>query len=144
MIFMPPFEEEGHTALHLSVGRYVGRSVGRPDDVRSISWEPFFRFLWYFICGLVMKRGRPLLILRSIGQRSRSFKLEIGKFCPLNISRTFVRLLWYLCPTSKKGGHIALLLSVCRLVHHLFPFIFFAMDAHIEMKFGILICRKNI
>ena len=24
---MPPFEEEGHIALHLSVGRYVGWSV---------------------------------------------------------------------------------------------------------------------
>jgi hypothetical protein len=24
-VFMPPFEEEGHIALHLSVGRYVGR-----------------------------------------------------------------------------------------------------------------------
>ena len=32
-----------------------------------------------------MRRGRPLLILRSIGQRSRSFKLEIGIFCPLKI-----------------------------------------------------------
>ena len=31
-----------------------------------------------------MRRGRPLLILRSIGQRSRSFELEIGIFCPLN------------------------------------------------------------
>jgi hypothetical protein len=28
-IFMPPFEEEGHIALHLSVGRSVGRYVGR-------------------------------------------------------------------------------------------------------------------
>jgi hypothetical protein len=28
-----PFEEEGQIALHLLVGRYVGR----PDDVRSIS-----------------------------------------------------------------------------------------------------------
>ena len=26
-IIMPPFEEEGHIALHLSVGRCVGRSV---------------------------------------------------------------------------------------------------------------------
>ena len=28
------------------------------------------------------------MILRSIGQRSRSFKLEIGIFYPLNILRT--------------------------------------------------------
>jgi hypothetical protein len=42
----------------------------------------------------------------------------------------------FLCPPpSKKGGHIALLLSVGRLVHQQFPFIFFALDAHIEMKF---------
>ena len=68
--------------------RSVGMSVGRPDDVRLISWEPFVRLLWYFICGLVMRRGRPLLILRSIGQRSRSFTLEIGIFCLLNIVRT--------------------------------------------------------
>ena len=33
----------------------------------------------------MMRRGRPLLIMRSIGQRSRSFKLEIEIFCPLKI-----------------------------------------------------------
>jgi hypothetical protein len=33
-IFMPPFKEEGHLALHLSVGWSVCRSVGRPDNVR--------------------------------------------------------------------------------------------------------------
>jgi hypothetical protein len=58
----------------------------------------------------------------------------------------------FLCPPSKKGGHIALLLSVglsvgrsvSRSVHQQFPFIFFALVAHIEMKFGIHIYRKNI
>ena len=28
-IFMPPSKKEGHIALHMSVGRYVGRSVCR-------------------------------------------------------------------------------------------------------------------
>ena len=32
LIFMPPFEEEGHIALHLSVGRSVCRSVCRSVD----------------------------------------------------------------------------------------------------------------
>ena len=36
-----------------------------------------------------MRIGRPLLILRSIGQSSRSFKLEIGIFCPLKIVMIF-------------------------------------------------------
>ena len=35
-------------------------------------------------------------------------------------------------------------LSVGRSVHQQFPFIFFALLAHIEMKFGIQIYRKNI
>jgi hypothetical protein len=47
-------------------------------------------------------------------------------------------------PPWKKGGHIALLLSVGRLVHQQFPFIFFALDAHTEMKFGIQIHHENI
>jgi hypothetical protein len=88
----PPFRRRGaycFAPVGRSVGRSVCRSVGRPDDVRSISWELFVRLLWYFICGLVMRRGRSLFILRSIGQRSRSFKLEIGIFCPLIILRTF-------------------------------------------------------
>jgi hypothetical protein len=72
-----------------SVGMSVGWSVGKPDDIRSIAWEPFIRLLWYFICGLVMSRGSPLLILRSIGQRSRLFELEIVIFCPLSILKTF-------------------------------------------------------
>jgi hypothetical protein len=42
-------------------------------------------------------------------------------------------------PPFKEGGHIALLLSV----HQQFPFIFFALVAHIEMKFGIQIYRKK-
>jgi hypothetical protein len=55
----------------------------------------------------------------------------------------------FLCPPSKKGGHIALLLSVGRYVGdglsvQQFPFIFFALVAHIEMKFGIQIYCKNI
>jgi hypothetical protein len=43
--------------------------------------------------------------------------------------------------SSKKGGHIALLLSVSLSVSQftLFPFIFFALVAHTEMKFGIQI-----
>ena len=45
-------------------------------------------------------------------------------------------------PPSKKGGHIALLLSVGRSVgrsvHQQFPFIFFALVAHTEMKFGMV------
>ena len=32
------------------------------------------------------------MILRSIGQRSRSFQLEIGIFCLLNILRTFSQI----------------------------------------------------
>jgi hypothetical protein len=32
-LFMPPFEDEGHIDLH----RLVGMSVGRPDNVHSIS-----------------------------------------------------------------------------------------------------------
>jgi hypothetical protein len=50
----------------------VDMSVGRPDDVRSVSWEPFIRLL-YFVRGLMISRGRLLLILRSISQRSRLF-----------------------------------------------------------------------
>ena len=85
-LLCPPSKKRG---ILLCTGRSVSMSVGRPDDVHTISWEPFVRLLWYFICWLVMRRGRPLLILRSIGQRSRSFKLEIGIFCLLNILRTF-------------------------------------------------------
>jgi hypothetical protein len=51
-------------------------------------------------------------------------------------------------PLSRKGGHIALLLSVGRyigrLVHQQFPFIFFALVAYIALTFGIQIHRKNI
>jgi hypothetical protein len=65
--FYAPLWRKGAYCLHLS----VGMSVGRPDNVRSISWESFIRLLWYFICGLVIRRGRPLLILKSVGQRSR-------------------------------------------------------------------------
>ena len=49
-----------------------------------------------------------------------------------------------LCPPSKKGGHIALLLSVSRSVHQQFPLIFFAKDKHIEMKFCIQVYLDNI
>jgi hypothetical protein len=38
----------------------------------------------------------------------------------------------------------ALLLFVGRSIHQQFPFIFFALIAHIEMKFGIQIYCKNI
>jgi hypothetical protein len=47
-------------------------------------------------------------------------------------------------PPFEEGGHISLLLAVGRSVHQQFPFIFFALDAHIEMKFGIWIYRKHI
>jgi hypothetical protein len=50
----------------------------------------------------------------------------------------------FLCPPSKKGGHIALLLSVGFSVQQQFPFFFFALVAHIEMKFGIQIYHKNM
>jgi hypothetical protein len=50
------------------------------------------------------------------------------------------------CPLSKKGGHIALLLSVCLSVGRSsvylstkFPFISFALVVHTQMKFGIQI-----
>jgi hypothetical protein len=55
-----------------------------------------------------------------------------------------------LCHLSKKGGHIALLLSVGRSVDLFvgppaqFPFIFFALVALTELKFGIQIYHKNI
>lgn len=76
------------------------------------------------------------------------FNLCFGtvKWCPRD------RLLVYmyklkagltLCPSSKKGGYIALLLSVClcvgRLVHQQFPFIFFTEVAHIEMKYRLIV-----
>jgi hypothetical protein len=48
-----------------------------------------------------------------------------------------------LCPSSKKGGHIALLLSVGLSVSPP-AFIFFTLVAHTEIKFGIKIYHKNI
>lgn len=51
-------------------------------------------------------------------------------------------------PPSKKGGYVALLLSVGRSVgqsvHQQFPFTFFAEVIHTEMEFGIKIYHKNI
>jgi hypothetical protein len=43
--FMPPFEEEGHIALHLNVTQSVHRLVIIPNNDRSISLEPFNRLL---------------------------------------------------------------------------------------------------
>jgi hypothetical protein len=57
-------------------------------------------------------------------------------------------LSFFLCPPSKKRGFNALLLSVGRYVglsvDQLFHFIFFALVAHTEVKFGIQIYHKNI
>jgi hypothetical protein len=44
---------------------HVSMLLDRPRDDRSISREPFMRLL-YFIRGLVISRGWPLLIFRSI------------------------------------------------------------------------------
>lgn len=53
----------------------------------------------------------------------------------------------FIPPPSKKGGYVALLLSVGRSVqsvHQQFPFTFFAEVIHTEMEFGIKIYHKNI
>ena len=39
--FMLPFKKGGHIVFHLLVGLFVGLSVSRPNDVHSISFDPF-------------------------------------------------------------------------------------------------------
>ena len=86
-IFMPPFEEEG-VYCFAHVGRSVGPSVRPPDGFRMITQERLGLGSWNFIGTLIMTGRWPLLILRSLGQRSRSQWLEIVKWFPDDNSRT--------------------------------------------------------
>lgn len=60
-------------------------------------------------------------------------------------------MLIYYAP-SNKGGHVALLLSVCRSVgryvgrsiHQQFSFIFYAEDDYIKMKIGKQVIHDNM
>jgi hypothetical protein len=65
----------------------------------------------------------------------------------LNITSQLPFRATFLCPPSKKGGHIALLLSVGRYVgrsvHQQFPFIFFALVAHMVYRFIVRISRSS-
>ena len=76
--------EERKTPIDFEVNRSKVNVVetGNRNILSAQYLENLLFRLLYFICGLVMRRGQPQLILRSIGQRS--FKLEIGIFCPLS------------------------------------------------------------
>ena len=76
---------------------------------------------------ILIRRGRSLFILRSLGQRSRSYLLLMaaskvrllqelgcssGCICFTNICSSYILIFKFLCPPSKKRGHIGLPLSV--------------------------------
>lgn len=67
-LIMPPSKEWGYVALHVS----VGQSVRRPDFIRSITSESLHIRPADLEWRLVVYSRRSLLILRSVGQRTRS------------------------------------------------------------------------
>jgi len=64
---MPPSEEEGVYCF-----AHVCLSVRPPGGCQTITQERLGLGSWNFIGTLIMTRRWPLLILRSLGQRSRS------------------------------------------------------------------------
>ena len=67
----------------------VGRSVCRPNDVSSISFDPFAWMLPNIVQWIYLENTWTLLILRSHGQRSKSNCWFLYKWCPLNICLLF-------------------------------------------------------
>jgi hypothetical protein len=74
-LLCPPFEEEGHIALHLSVGRSVGRYVSwSVDQTMSTQYLENLSLDCYDISYMGWWWVEEESTLRSIGQRSKSFK----------------------------------------------------------------------
>jgi hypothetical protein len=82
-IFMPPFEEEG---VYCSAN--VGLSVGRPHGVRWLYWKLFITKSSYFTLSLVITSRWLLMVLRSLGQMSRSQGPKISEWSPLIILKS--------------------------------------------------------
>jgi len=68
LYYAPFWKKWGILFLHMS----VCRSFGIPNGFRSITWERFDPGTSYLVGVLVMTSRWTLLILRSVGQRSRS------------------------------------------------------------------------
>ena len=96
---MPLFE---NIVLHLLVGQSVcddGRSIFRPNDVRSISFYLFARKLPNLVQWMLLDNRWSLLIFRSHGPRSRSNCRFLYKCCLLKI-------FWNLCLKVVKLGTV--------------------------------------
>ena len=84
VISPPPVKPEGTIGLH-SVCQSVRQSVClsvRHTSFRTITDYVINLWSWNFIHLLTMSQGCALLILRSKGQRSRSWRMVIWKWFP--------------------------------------------------------------
>jgi len=72
VLLCPPSKKREYIVLHMSVRMSVCSYVRPPDGFRMITQERIGLGSWNFIGTLIMTGRWPILIFRSLGQRSRS------------------------------------------------------------------------
>ena len=140
--YYAPFRRKG--GILLCTCRSVW-SVGPPGGFRMITQERLGLGSWNFIGTLIMTRRWPLLILRSLGQRSRSqVKVTVTG------NRHFKDLAWFKQGKQLPFMHVLFVTAVASLVIYLnftkckancrLHYLYLVMPPFAKKKRGILLC----